>query len=390
MTGTEWLRLRCAEHGKRAAKLWRRTANGWKADSYDAGTWFRPEIVKVPDAVEAWADLFRDWTDDAESLLVRGVLAREPMGDGTVRRAMSTEKGAWLAPHPIGRRVVVFDFDKIDPTALAWPDWPGFVRWPSREEAGDLVQRKINAALPDAFHGAACAYRWSASPGVPGENRGPIGWSRPSCHVAMVLDRPVYDASLRRWLKGKAEPSIACSVTPLYLAGPLFDDLAPEFPAGWERVGVLPGRPVVITPDELVDGEEWALDEEDRKLDQLLARAGGLARAKLVQLARPIGHDEREAARSQRYAKATIAGAVADLRKANEGDRHPTLFEKCSWLGQLVGGGLFERARIETEMFAVWCEVAPEREIEGLLAIQAGLNRGEREPLTWDEVQHAR
>ena len=245
--GCSWLRLRCADEGARATKLWRLGPDGWDKASEAPGTWFTTERIWVEDTAEAWAELFREWADDAGAFLVRGVLAREPEG-GLVRRAKVADKGAWLGPHPVGRRVAVLDFDGLDVAALGWADWPGLVRWPTMDEGAELVRRTLRWALPGRFWGAAAAYRWSASTGVPGGKRGPAGWAVPSCHVALVLDRPVFDASLQAWLRAevpRADASVAEAVKPLFLASPIYQGAASPWPADFPRVGLLEGLSLI-------------------------------------------------------------------------------------------------------------------------------------------------
>jgi len=113
--GRTWLRLRCADEGARATKLWTLGPAGWTKEAEAPGTWFALEAVWVEDSAEAWAELFRAWEGDAGAFLVRGVLARGvSFGAELVRRAKVADKGAWLGPHPVGRRVLVLDFDGLD------------------------------------------------------------------------------------------------------------------------------------------------------------------------------------------------------------------------------------------------------------------------------------
>ncbi len=255
----EWLRLRRASPGQITKVFVRDEAGAWAVDRQAPPVWYVPEVIAVADDVEAWAELLQEWEHDAESLLVRGVLVRNPDARGRMRRTLRGDE-AWIAPHPVGRRVLVFDFDKLDPAELKLAAWPGDQRWPTVDEAAELVRAAIRVRLPKAFHGAACAYRWSSSAGVPGGSRGAIGWSRPYCHVVFVVDRPAHDESLALWLAGRADPSVAGSEHALYLSPPVFEGApAPPWPEGFDRVGVLDGAAEVVTPAELVDGDEWAL-----------------------------------------------------------------------------------------------------------------------------------
>lgn len=257
----EWMRLRRASRGQITKVCTPIEGGAWTNEREPPPVWYTPEIITVADDVEAWAELLSEWEHDPAALLVRGILARNPTSHGTIRRTLRGDD-AWIAPHPIGRRAIVLDFDKLEPAAVGFADWPGAKRWPTPDEGQRLVAMTVKARLPACFHGAAAAYRWSASAGVP-KVRGRTGWERPSCHVVFVLDRPVYDESLALWLEDKADPSVAGAEHALYLSPPRFEGAAaPTWPEGFHRVGMLGGTPEVVAPADLVDGEEWELLRE--------------------------------------------------------------------------------------------------------------------------------
>ena len=275
----QWVRLRRASRGAMTKVFMPTTAGAWepKKKGTKPPFWYTPEIITVADDVEAWAELLREWEHDHSALLVRGVLARNPTEEGMQRTMRGTE--AYLAPHPVGRRVIVLDLDKIDPADVGFADWPGAARWPTADEGQRLVKMTVKARLPACFDGAAAAYRWSASAGVPRAGN-PTGWARPSCHVVYVLDRPVHDESLELWLEGKADKSIAGSEHALYLSPPVFLGERPHWPEDFARVGVLDGAAEVVAPDDLHDGEEWELLCElaatEAHVDALQARRSAL------------------------------------------------------------------------------------------------------------------
>lgn len=393
-----WIRLRVADEGARATKQWRLGVDGWTKEAEAPGFLFTPELVHVEDTPEAWAELFRVWADDAGAFLVRGLLAREPAG-GLVRRAKVADKGAWLGPHPVGRRVLVLDFDGLDVAALGWADWPGLVRWPTVGEGTELVRRTLRRALPGRFWGAGAAYRWSASTGVPGGKRGPSGWSRPSCHVALVLDRPVCDESLQRWLRQAvpmADASVAEAVKPLFLAGPLFLGAASPWPADFPRVGVLEGREVTEAPAELVDGWSWQTARDEERAAERVALAEATARAKRRELysmtrgAWGDGWAEQEARRDeerrQRFAEAVLARAADKVSGAAKGTRHATVLACANHLGRFVAGGLLDEAAVRGALGQAWSQAAGGRE-DGARAVADGLRAGKRSPRTWAEVR---
>lgn len=326
----EWVRLRRASPGQITKVYHLNDAGEWEAKRDPPPTWFKPETIVMPNDVAACADLLHAWDRDDGALLVRGVLACNPDGRGRVRRTLRGTD-ATLAPHPIGRRVIVCDFDKLDPADLGLPDWPGAERWPTVDEAAAFVRAAIVRLLPESFHRAAAAYRWSSSTGVPGGKRGPLGWSRPSCHVVFVVDRPVHDESLELWLEGKADKSVATSEHALYLSPPVFVGAPPPtWPEGFDRVGLLDGAAEVVTPGDLYDGEEWALRCE---LAAIELRAEELRRRREAQRARVKRERESLDSRLQRTAasgppKSTLDRARAWLTKREPavegqgGDRH--------------------------------------------------------------------
>ena len=393
--GRSWLRLRCADEGARATKLWRLGPDGGDKASEAPGFLFTAERVWVEDTAEAWAELFREWADDAGAFLVRGVLARDPEGE-LVRRAKVADKGAWLGPHPVGRRVAVLDFDGLDVAALGWADWPGLVRWPTIDEGAELVRRTLRWALPGRFWGAAAAYRWSASTGVPGGKRGPAGWSRPSCHVALVLDRPVFDASLQAWLRVAvpgADASVAEAVKPLFLASPIAEGAALPWPVDFPRVGLLEGRATTEAPGELLDGWAWqaARDEEEAAERGALAEAADRAKRRdLYATTRGAWGDgwaEREAERPRRFADALLRHATNAVHAAGEGSRHATLLRQANHLGRFVGGGLLDEGRVRAELLAAWAIVTPGgRRGEGGAAFNYALATGMGSPKSWADV----
>lgn len=387
----EWLRLR----GGRCAKLWRWSGSGWAKEGERLATWFWPELVRVDDTAAAWAAAWQAWQGDSETMLVRGVPARWPTDNGRLRRPMKPEEGAWLGPHPVGRRVLVLDFDDVQAVKV-WRDWPGETRWPTVDEAAELVRRVLRWALPGRFWGVAAAWRWSGSAGVPGGERGPVGWSLAKFHAALVFDRPVYDQALRRWLLASvpaADAAVSGSVHPLYLAAPAFEGAASPWLEGFPRVGLLEGEPVVEAPTELVDGLTWQAKADADAADEERRREEARWRATLarVENAPNESWQEQEQERARRYVQAAVRGAVDELLSAGKGARHDTLRSQATGLGRLIAGGLpLDAETVRAELLAAWAQAAPGRGGEGKLAVDWGLDAGAREPKTWEEVRHGR
>ena len=406
--GRAWLRLRCADEGARATKLWTLAADGWSKVPEAPGFLFVPETVWVEDTAEAWAECFRSWENDAGAFLVRGVVASgSSFGGGLirgpraelVRRAKVADKGAWLGPHPVGRRVIVLDFDGLDVAALGWLDWPGAVRWPTADEGAALVRRTLQRTLPGRFWGAAAAYRWSASTGVPGGKRGPTGWASPSCHVALVLDRSVCDMALQAWLRAavpRADASVAEAVKPLFLASPMFDGASP-WPADFNRVGLLEGHATTEAPAELLDGWAWQTAKDGERAAEVAAlavaiaseagrRRYGEARAAWGDGTWAEREEQSEEERRRRFGDATLARAADAVAGAAEGTRHATMLARANQLGRFVGGGLLDEARVIAALTRAWAQAAGGRE-DGARALADGLRDGKASPRTWAEVR---
>jgi hypothetical protein len=393
-----WLRLVC--HQGRATKRWTFKADEvrWDKEGEAVGTWFDVEAVWVENTPSAWADLFARW--DGNAFLVRGVLARGASFDGEpIRRAKAADKGAWLGPHPLGRRVIICDFDHIDAKAVVedeyGEEWCGNERWPTVEEATRLVRAVIKARLPGRFWGAGAAYRWSASTGVPGGARGPFGWSSPSCHVALIVDRLVSDKALEAWLKGKADPAVARTVQPLYLTPPEFVGASSPWPEGWPRAGVLGGRDVTEAPEDFVDEptRQRVADEAEDAARKKAEAAHVKAEARRVYAAIRGESDPVWAQAVDALERAECAGVVEELlrwggdqvKAAKEGKRHDTVLRTAALLGRYVGGGVLVERQVESVLLQAWREVAEGRE-DGPRTIKDGVAFGKRRPRTWADI----
>jgi hypothetical protein len=400
---TEWLRLRCRSRHHRATKLWTWDGEAWSKTSEDLGLEFEVDEIWTEDTLEAWLALFENWREPSE-LLVRGILARRTVG--VIRRGMSAGVGAWLAPHPIGRRVIVCDFDGLEADVLV-PGWPGSTRWPTPDEGAALVRAAINRALPARFWGAGAVYRWSASTGVPGGSRGPCGWSRPSCHAVLIVDRPIADASLRGWFRSPdrgrrtdgtamVDHAVAGSVQPLFVAPPIFTGAPSPWRGGMPRVGRLAGHEVTEAPAELLGGAELRRAQAEKLEAERVQQAQALALARAERTRRVIvgavDPDGIEAERlldeerRQRFGRAARARAAEKVLGAGVGDRHPTLIAQAYHLGTFVGGGVIDETEARQALTQAWSAVANGRD-DGPRTIEAGLRDGARSPRTWDDVK---
>lgn len=222
----------------------------------------RVRNVWVEDSLEAWRDLFRSWP--SRTMISPGVLAcglgRELIrckvdAFGLMSRVSEGEliamAEAGVAPHPDGRQSMVLALE-ASPEARGAVGWPGETRIPSEEQARALVRAMVAEAMPPRLSGVGVAYQWSSATGVPGDARGPFGWSAPVVTVAVVWSELVYEASLLEWVRQcmpRTDPERLDSWHPVRLAP---GDVAR---AGPSRCGVLPG-PVAASRD-LVPGYQW-------------------------------------------------------------------------------------------------------------------------------------
>ncbi len=190
-------------------------------------------------------------------------------GAGPVIRRVLEADGAELLRRD--RRWFAFDCDGWLP-----PGWSAD-RVPSEAElrAGLLALRATLPGLEDV----ECAYRLSSSFGlekrsdglrVPGYGQGL------RCHLWFWFDRPVWPASVKRWLLGRAEwdASMLDGVREHYTADPVLEGVAD--PAGVPRVGVLEGRPAVAPPEWTDEATERA--REAREAAKLAAARAAAAR----------------------------------------------------------------------------------------------------------------
>lgn len=226
------------------------------------------------------------------------------------------------------------------------------------------------------------------------------GWAVPSCHVALVLDRPVCDPSLQAWLRAvvpRADASVAEAVKPLFLASPVFEGAASPWPVDFPRVGLLEGREVTEAPAELLDGWTWQAAKDEERAAEVAALEAALAEAQrreLYALTRGAWGDgwaEREARRDEerrkRFGEAALVQAADAVAGAAKGTRHATMLARANQLGRFVAGGLLDEAQVTAALGQAWSQAAGGRE-DGARALEDGLRAGKASPRTWAEVRN--
>lgn len=209
---------------------WLRLAKRLRADGgtdgYDRAKHLDAFTVPVADLVGIEA-LLRRLLSRPDCCIIRGELMHGPRAEG-IRRLLYTCKKTGELPtfRDVPRSWLALDLDGVP--------------LPADVPATDLARcgAVALAALPAAFHGAACIVQASAS-----HDRSPGLRLR----VWVWLSRPTWGAELKRWLANRpCDRSVFGAVQPVYTAAPaLAPGVADPMP---NRLQVLPGRPVVEVP----------------------------------------------------------------------------------------------------------------------------------------------
>jgi hypothetical protein len=278
-----------ARRGKRLAKLIR--ADGVIED-YDSS--FTYDLFPHPVAdLDALHRLLHHLLHRPDCAAVRGVPI-DPGRSANVRRLAFTCKRTGEAPtlRPEPHAWIALDLDGVErPESVLPSDLIGC--------AAAAVQR-----LPAAFHGVRCIVQASASHGI-----------KPGCRLRLWywLDRFTSDAELKRWLHGTAaDPSVFCTVQPIYTAAPLFapgvHDHLPQ------RITVLHGKALVPVPSR-----EALAPPPPRPVAPMPA-AGSPG--------------------SGGYAAAALNNAAVRVQNAPIGNRHARILREARGLARFITAGL--------------------------------------------------
>lgn len=196
------------------------------ADGYDKAKTLDAFTMPVADLAGVEA-LLRRLLRHPDCCIIRGELIQGPHAK-RIRRLL----------HPCKKTGELPTFRDV-PRAWLALDLDG-VPLPADVPAADLAHcgAVALAALPEAFHGAACIVQASASHGrSPGLR----------LRVWVWLSRPTWGAELKRWLADyPCDRSVFGAVQPVYSAAPaLAPGVADPIP---DRLHVLPGRLLVEVP----------------------------------------------------------------------------------------------------------------------------------------------
>ena len=164
---------------------------------------------------------------------------------------------------------------------------------------------------------------------------------------------------------------------------------APEFEIK-TRTGIRPGIDIkgeggyVIAPPSVVAGLDQPYQRRNGSATCGLPQwIGDLANAgnKQPSSSKPPSSPSVHGHGSSRYAETALKLELRNLRQATEGTRNDTLNKAAFNLGQFVGGGHLDRARIESDLTAVAAMIGL-GEGEAAATIRSGIEAGMKEPRT--------
>lgn len=273
-------------------RLAKRLRQDGGADAYDTAKTLNAHTVSAADLAAVLA-LLRGLLPRPNCCVIRGALVDGNTACG-IRRLLHPDHKTGEQPtfRDVPRQWLALDLDGVPmPDALAATDLAG-------------CGAAAIAALPEAFHDAACIIQASASHGrSPGLRLRVWTW----------LSRPTWGAELKRWLADHpCDRSVFSAVQPIYSA-------APTLAAGVTdpmlcRLHVLPGNPVVDVP------ASEALAPPPRLIVPQRSTAGAEAGASA-------------------YVRRAMESGVQRILDAGEGNRHPTIVAETCRLARFVAGG---------------------------------------------------
>ena len=274
------------------------------ADGYDKAKTLDAYRVPIADMAGVEA-LLRRLLPCPDCCIVRGELIHGPRAKG-IRRLLHTCKNTGELPtfKDLPRSWLALDLDGVP--------------LPADVPASDLARcgAVALAALPEAFHGAACIIQASASHGrSPGLR----------LRVWVWLSRPTWGHELKRWLAAyPCDRSVFGAVQPVYTAAPaLAPGVVDPMPV---RLQVLPGRPVVDVPPP-----------------EALAPPPLIAPQRSATIA-------SEAA-ANAYVRAALVREAHRVSTTAPGGRHPTIVAATCRLARFVRDGHLTESQV-TEIIA--------------------------------------
>jgi hypothetical protein len=280
--------------GRRLCKT--RRADG-RVEDYDLARMVDLAAVTAPDR-DALARLLRGLAGRRDVCVLRGAIRDMERMRG-VRRLLHPDRKTGDAPTlaEAPRAWLALDMDGLplpqgtDPRDLAG--------------CGTLAR----AALPPAFHGAACIVAATAGHGFKDGAR---------LRLWFFLARPLSGVECKAWLRdAPVDRSVFGAAQPIYTAAPLFIGMGDPLPV---RLVALDGDPRVTPPSP--------------------------AELAPPRVPRPSGAIPAPNAAGGRYASAALARAASAVARAPDGARHPTAVAEAWGLARLVAQGLLSAAEV--------------------------------------------
>ena len=320
------------------------TASGIATESYGKAKTFTFWVEHV-DSLDDIYQLLGSLARQHHACVIRGEPAIEFAAQIVQRRCIPRdgEPAPFSSAQP-GRRWCAFDFDDF-PLAYA----------ASMDSA--TIAAAVRASMPHPWRDAATVYRLSASAGV-------NGWDKVSLHLWFWLDRPVFDKSLKNYAKsrGLGDSSLFSAVQVHYTADPIF--IGMDDPVK-QRLGMLPGEPVVKVPAELLDAVAFAESEKPTPQPTPLIQYG----------------DDRQKSAQEKYAEKALQSAAADIRAQGKGNRNPEAHKQAYSIGGYVGAGVLDGVYAgQVLTAAIQSVVGPDRYAKEADTVQRGILDGAANP----------
>jgi len=112
----------------------------------------------------------------------------------------------------------------------------------------------------------------------------------------------------------------------------------------------------LLDPERLPGGASLSEMQAEQKAQEELRRQQMEHRRNAIER----GHLDVDMNRAQKYAKATLEGACADIRQASQGERHVTIYDKAFRLGTMVAAdGVINEGDVIIKLHDAACDVLP-------------------------------
>ena len=320
------------------------TASGIATKSYGNAKNFEFWVEHV-DSLDDIIRLLVSLARQPHACVIRGEPAIERAGEIVQRRCIPRdgEPAPFSSAQP-GRRWCAFDFDDFPLAYAAAMD-------------SATIAAAVRASMPQPWRDAAAVYRLSASAGV-------NGWDKVSLHLWFWLDRPVFDKSIKNYAKSLrlGDSSLFSAVQVHYTADPIF--IGMDDPVK-QRLGMLPGEPMVKAPAELLDAVAFAESMKPKPQPTPLIQYG----------------DDRQKSAQEKYAEKALQSAAADIRSQGKGNRNPEAHKQAYSIGGYVGAGVLDGVYAgQVLTAAIQSVVGPDRYAKEADTVQRGIIDGAANP----------